>query len=227
MELSASCLDYIFADRSVRRLGWFARSVGECAVASPSTGTLVQVANVELHCVATALWSLEHRGHLRIFEKSDSGRSGFWHEDLSNPQLGLLLERLTDPDGTVGLEALLLSSLPEEPVDARGVISSEVLGLQLLAIDALLVQVQDEGIAAGVISTTKWKQRPSKCLRWSSHSQYRVYESERSSLETQYEAANAMGFCGRDRPRRFAELRRECGLALAEARPQPRYTGTG
>jgi hypothetical protein len=227
MELTASCLDYLFADRSVRRLGWIARSAGECSLATPSNGTLVQIANVELHCVATALWNLEHQGHIRISEKSGSGRSSLWHQDLSNPEVSLLVERVADADGLVGLEALLLSSLPEAPVDTRGLINSAALGRSLLPIDALLVPVQDEAIAAGAIARDVWKERPSKCLRWSVHSQYRICEDMRASLEAQYEAADQQGLLGRDRPRQFSQLRRECGLALSESRPQQEWRGTG
>ncbi len=227
MELTASCLDYLFADRSVRRLSWMARSVGECAIATPSTGVLVQVANVELHCVATSLWSLEHEGLLRISQKPGSGHSSIWNKDLSNPEFTLLFERVADPDELVGLDALLLSSLPEEPVDARGFLNPDALGRSLLPIDALLVPTQDEAIAAGVICLSEANRRSSKSFPWSIHSQYRIDEDARVPLETQYQDAAERGLFGRDQLREFSKLRQECGFALAESRPRQQYGGAG
>ena len=58
-DVSASCLAYLCADRLVRRLSSMGCATGEPAVTSPTSGTVLPIAEVELQCLATALWSLD------------------------------------------------------------------------------------------------------------------------------------------------------------------------
>src|SRR6516164_8191653 len=113
--LSASCLTYLFADRFVRPLRWLDRSTGWCSLTTPTTGTMVSTGAVELRCVATALWSLQRSGQLRIIDKAPmTGKASYRQRrkqnDLLLPEIPckLKFERIGDPTDQVGLEYLLL-----------------------------------------------------------------------------------------------------------------------
>ena len=144
-EVSASCLAYLFADRFVRPVGWSHRFFGETALITPTSRRLVHIVDVQLQCLATALWSLEHHGLITISEKVLSasnllGRIGE-HE--------LLLERVGEGEGLVGLEEQVLSALPGEPVGAKDLLYLD--DFDIVPVDALLVPVQEEAVAAKVV----------------------------------------------------------------------------
>lgn len=99
-EVSASCLAYLFADRFVRPMSRSRRFFGELALITPTSGTLVHIVDVQLQCLATALWSLQHHGLITVSERAPSasnllGRIG---------EHKLLLERMEEGEDLVGLE---------------------------------------------------------------------------------------------------------------------------
>ncbi len=118
-EVSASYLAYLFADRFVRPMSWSTRVLGHAALVTPTSGRLVQIGYVQVQCLATALWSLEHHGFIAIFDKAPSasnllGRIG---------EHQLMIDRLGEGEDLVGLEGLVLSALPGAPVIARDLLN--------------------------------------------------------------------------------------------------------
>jgi len=206
-EVSASCLSYLFADRFIRRISWFGRAMAEAAVVTPTTGTLVKVANVERQCLATALWSLEHQGLIAIYLKKAhaSNLLGRIGEDE------LLLERVGEAKHLVGIEAMLLAAFPTQPVEAMQLY---VRAVEVETADALLCLLQDEAVAANVLSVSDRNgDRVSPSLRWWSRSRREIREEARGLLETQFRAAQGLGLFGTDQPGLFSKLKRQCGHA--------------
>jgi hypothetical protein len=225
MDLSASCLTYIFADRFVRRLGWIGRATGECAISAPSTGKLVNVARIEAQCVATALWGLQRADLLSITETpaNERIRNSPWRPGTRlaafDGRLDLRFQRVAPiSDGLVGLEALLLAAVPNDAVDLNRVLNAESIGRPLEPLDALLVPVQQEAVAAGAICLSERPKR-GRSLSWSIHSQYQVEESTNSSVRSQFSNADQTGLFGRDDSHLFSWVCRESLLALAAVRP--------
>jgi hypothetical protein len=200
MGLTASALAYVFVDRFVPTLSWFSRAVGDAAVTTPSTGTLVQVAKAEAQCVAVALWDLRRAGFIRLTEAPAAAK-----------------KIVGDGEVLAGLEALLLVSLPDERVLLQDLFVGEVLGLSLSGVDALLAPVQQEAAEAGAIRLSQTRRR-GRCLNWSIHSQYEVKKSVSAQLQSEFQLADELGRFGRD-DHRFLWLHRETTLALAAARP--------
>ncbi len=214
-EVSASCLTYLFADRFVRPMGWSHRIFGETALITPTSLRLVHIVNVQLQCLATALWSLEHHGLITISEKVLSasnllGRIGE-HE--------LVLERVGESEGLLGLERQVLSALPGEPVGARDLLLLDAF--DIVPVDALLVPVREEAVAANVVVFPEREGRVPQSLRWSVYARYEVRELARRSLEAQFRSADEAGLFGRDQPQLFKRVWKEC------ARPFKRIRGLG
>jgi hypothetical protein len=210
--VSASCLSSLFADRFMRRISLSGRALAEAAVVTPTTGTLVKVANVERQCLATALWSLEHQGLIEIhLKRSDAsnflGRIG---EDR------LLFERIEEGEHLIGVEGTLLDAFPERPIEARQLY---VAAFGAETPDALLTPLQKEAVAANVVSISDQKEdRILPSLRWSSLSRCVIREGTRETLETQFRAADDLGLFGNDQSRLFSKVRRQCGLAAWKMR---------
>jgi len=211
-QVSASCLTYLFADRFVRPMSRSRRFFGELALVTPTSGTLVQIADVQLQCLATALWSLEHHGLIAIAEKAHPasnhlGRIG---------EYKLQFERVGEGEGLVGLERLVLSALPGAPVDARDLLRFDAFNLR--PVDALLLPVQEEAVRANVAVPSEREGRVPQSLNWSVHARYEIREMARRSLEAQFRSADEAGLFGRNQPQLFEEVRRQCGLALYATR---------
>lgn len=225
MELTTSCLSYVFADRYVRQLGWMGRMTGECALTTPWTGTLVSVAKVEALCVAAALRSLARSGFVSISEKSAGQlRNSPWRSGSRlatfDGRFDLQFQRVgARPHELVGLEALIFSAVSEDPADLTHIIDSDSLDRPLVALDALLVPVQEEAVAAGAVQLGQ-RMRRRRCLNWSIHSQYEVVESMRTALDSQVALVEQRGLLGDHQPE-FLWLLRECTQALAAVRPSP------
>jgi len=211
-EVSASCLAYLFADRFVRPMSRSGRLFGELALVTPTSGTLVQIVDVQLHCLTTALWSLLHHGLITISEKAPSasnllGRIGE-HE--------LLLERVGEGEDLVGLEGQVLSALPGGPVVARELLYLDAF--DIVPVDALLVPVQEEAVVAGVVVLPEREGRVPQSLSWSVHARYEIREMARRSLEAQFRCADEAGLFVRDQPQLFKRVRKECALPFKRIR---------
>jgi hypothetical protein len=194
---------------------------------------MVSTGAVELRCVATALWSLQRSGQLRIIDKAPmTGKASYRQRrkqnDLLLPEIPckLKFERIGDPTDQVGLEYLLLAALPERGrVLAKEFITPWDLGRPLVAVDALLVPVQEEAVAAGVISLVEPARRKRhKSLKWSIHSQYAVREERRPEIESQYNFAKDNGFFDRDADPSLSTLQGECSMAIRAFRPDIPFT---
>ena len=206
------CLTYLFADRFVRPMSWSNRILGQLALVTPTSGTLVHIVDVQLHCLATALRVLQHHGLITISDKAPSasnllGRIGE-HE--------LLLERVGGGEDLVGLEGQVLSSLPAEPVVARDLLYLDAF--DIVPVDALLVPVQEEAVAANVLVLPEREGRAPQSLSWSVHARYEIREMARRSLEAQFRSADEAGLLVRDQPQLFKRVLKECALPFRRIR---------
>ena len=218
-EVSASCLVYLFADRLVRRLSWMGRITGEPALVTPMSGALAPIAEVGLQCLATALWSLDHHGLIKISDTPPTGSKDKppYRMRRKGETSWLSLERLEEDSELPGLEGLLLSEFPDGPVGVEDLLSSDAFDLG--PIDALLVPVQLEAGDANVVALSEQGRRTPRSLSWSIHARYEVREEARRSVEAQFRVAEETGLLGGDRPRLFKDVRARCGQALWWLRP--------
>ena len=77
----------------------------------------------------------------------------------------LLLERVGEGEDLVGLEEQVLSALPGEPVGAKDLLYLD--DFDIVPVDALLVPVQEEAVAAKVVVLPEGEGRVPQSLRWS------------------------------------------------------------
>jgi hypothetical protein len=211
-QVSASCLAYLFADRFVRPLSRWSRALGQLALATPTSGTLVDIGPVQFHCLATALWSLEHHGLMTISEKVPTasnllGRIGE-HE--------LRFERVSEGEDLVGLEGMVLSALPGKPVNARELLLLDPF--EVGRVDLFLFPVQEEAVASSVVVPPEHEGRVPSSLRWSVYARYETPEIARTSLEAQFRSADEAGLFGRDQPQLFKRVRKRSPLGFKRLR---------
>ncbi len=200
-EVSASCLTYLFADRFVRPMSRSRRFLtGDLAVTTPTSGTLVRLAEVQRHCMATALWSLEHQGFIKIAETSSGGRKGLTVE-----------KRRASPE-MLGLDGLLLRAIPYDPIVLKNLVCSNAFVSG--GVDVELVPIQEEAVKAKVAVLSKRDGRIPSCLKWSKHARYEIREVDRRSLNAQFRSADEAGLFGRDQPQLFKKVLAQCGLAI-------------
>jgi hypothetical protein len=213
-DVSASCLAYLCADRLVRRLSSMGRATGEPAVTSPTSGTLLPIVEVELQCLATALWSLDHHGLIKISDGPPPGSKSKppYRKRRKGETSWLFFERLLEDSELPGLEGLLLSEFPDGPIGIGELLSSDTFDLR--PIDALLVPIQREAADANVAVLSEQGRPTPRSLSWSIHARYEVREGSRRSVGTQFRVAEEIGLFGGNRPRMFKEVRARCGQAL-------------
>ena len=218
-DVSASCLAYLFADRLVRGLSWMGRATSEPALVTPTSGTLVSTADVELQCLATALWSLDYHGLIKISATPPPGAKHKppYRKRRRGETSWLSFERRGKDPELPGLEGLLLSEFPDGAIGVWELLSSDAFDLR--PVDALLVPVQREAADANVAVLCKQGRPTPRSLSWSIHACYEVREGARRAVEAQFRIAEETGVFGSDRPSLFKEVRARCGQALWWLRP--------
>jgi hypothetical protein len=77
MDLSASCLCYLFADQAVGAMTRRQRLNGDYGVETPTTGVLVHLGLLEREMLAIAVWNLDVAGAVSVCEtEPDTTASG-------------------------------------------------------------------------------------------------------------------------------------------------------
>jgi hypothetical protein len=147
VDLSASCLLYLFADQVVKKASLWSRLLeGQHSVAVPCGRPPVQLGALERTMLAWALWGLREKG---LIDLNASARN----------YLGIT--RLVVDADAPGLEGELLECCRDSPEGIAVVVTRWAQGRgRFLPLDAVIAAVQDEAMSREILIDATSSKRP-------------------------------------------------------------------
>jgi hypothetical protein len=225
VNLSASCLTYLFADRAVGKLTVWKRMTESFAIKAPGSGALVHLGALEQQVLAVAVWNLVASERVAMCgrEKVKKGKG------MRRFGFGLKFFPLREPPCSERLETKVWLALGSEGSDLHEVVNGGSFYDRELPANGIVVFAQREATDHQLLRRAEQSKHLPMCLRWSPVSScYRADPGALEALEEPYAAMHlSLTEWIKADPDRWRQLVDESGAAIFQGRPNTPIVDSG